>query len=146
MKTDIHPDDYDLIDYINQLREGICEAYTGIIQGLRGDKKGMRLFSCNLRLQWINWLPVARPLCALLVTLPKTKIEQKLSLVALSEFLGRMVEFLELTFSDLALSFRGLVRNSFANQHIQQLIDDCAESDTPETKDTANWVRQVMQG
>lgn len=36
--TQVHvdPSDYDMADYLNELRESVLEAYTGIIQGLKG--------------------------------------------------------------------------------------------------------------
>lgn len=29
--------DFEMVDYLCELREGVLEAYTGIVQGLRGD-------------------------------------------------------------------------------------------------------------
>ncbi len=36
--------DYEMIDYVNVLREGILEAYTGIVQGFKADGKANLLF------------------------------------------------------------------------------------------------------
>ncbi|XP_076631507.1 importin subunit beta Fs(2)Ket isoform X1 [Colletes latitarsis] len=36
-QANVDRNDYDMIDYLNELREGVLEAYTGIVQGFRGD-------------------------------------------------------------------------------------------------------------
>ncbi|CAH0557204.1 unnamed protein product [Brassicogethes aeneus] len=36
-QAQVDRNDYDMIDYLNELREGVLDAYTGILQGLKGD-------------------------------------------------------------------------------------------------------------
>ena len=37
-----------MVDYLNELREGCLEAYTGIIQGLKGDQENVHRKRCML--------------------------------------------------------------------------------------------------
>ena len=37
--TKVDQSNPDLVDYLQQLREGVFEAYTGVLQGLRDDNK-----------------------------------------------------------------------------------------------------------
>jgi importin subunit beta-1 len=46
--TDLVQLDYDLVDYVSQLREGILEAYTGIVTGLKKTPKGKGSSNCRL--------------------------------------------------------------------------------------------------
>lgn len=39
-----NPLDYDIVDYVSQLREGILEAYTGIVTGFKKTEKGAFFF------------------------------------------------------------------------------------------------------
>ena len=43
--------DYDMLDYLNELREGCLEAYTGIVQGLKGDAEAEINRKYHLHLQ-----------------------------------------------------------------------------------------------
>ena len=36
-----------MMEYLNELREGCLEAYTGIVQGLKGDKEGVINRECS---------------------------------------------------------------------------------------------------
>ncbi|KAK2582207.1 hypothetical protein KPH14_004559 [Odynerus spinipes] len=36
-QANVDRNDYDMVDYLNELREGVLEAYTGIVQGFRGE-------------------------------------------------------------------------------------------------------------
>ena len=50
--------DYDLVDYVGQLREGILEAYTGIVTGLKKTEKS-KPFIIYTKMFYSNALPLS---------------------------------------------------------------------------------------
>uniref|UniRef100_A0A2K5PJD0 Importin N-terminal domain-containing protein n=1 Tax=Cebus imitator TaxID=2715852 RepID=A0A2K5PJD0_CEBIM len=42
-QAQVDKSDYDMVDYLNELRESCLEAYTGIVQGLKGDQENVHL-------------------------------------------------------------------------------------------------------
>ncbi|KAM9660258.1 LOW QUALITY PROTEIN: importin subunit beta-1-like [Trichechus inunguis] len=40
-QAQVDKSDYDMVDYLNELREGCLEAYTGIVQGLKGHQENV---------------------------------------------------------------------------------------------------------
>jgi len=118
----VDPNDYDLVDYLNQLREGIFEAYTGIIQGLRTDNVAD------------NFLPYVNHVVAFVgfVANDQTRSES-VSRAALG------------VAGDIAHALGSKVKAALT-QHafVKALINDCLNSDNEASQDVAKWVKDVI--
>ncbi|KAG6857029.1 hypothetical protein H0H87_010702 [Tephrocybe sp. NHM501043] len=117
-----NPLDYDLVDYVGQLREGILEAYTGIVTGLKKTPKVEIL------------LPYAQDLLHLIQRC-LTDEERTDSLVRLCYGL----------LGDLADSFpNGQLKQLLLNQWIASELRSKNRM-PPETKKTMRWAREMVK-
>lgn len=51
LNVQVDKSDYEMIDYLNELRDGCLEAYTGIVQGLKGDNENVPI-NPDVKLVW----------------------------------------------------------------------------------------------
>lgn len=126
MKTQLTEDDYELIDYLNQLREAICVAYTGINQGMRADNKADKMNPYfNDIMQFVLHIATEKQ-C--------------------SESVKRSACGIV---GDMVVSF-GLPKVKPAVQHdqIQQLLVECQQTAdySKETRELATWALQLSRG
>jgi len=121
-QTTVDPNDYDLVDYLNQLREGIFEAFTGIIQGLRSDN----VADPNL-LQFvphiINFVGFVHQDSARSESVTRGAIG---------------------VLGDIAHSLGPKVKHHLTQNFVKSLINECIKSDDPQTKDVAQWAKDVI--
>lgn len=120
--TTAYENDDDMIDYVNQLRETILEAYTGIFQGLRDG----------------NLLPLLVPHLNSVVTF--------LQMLAVDPnrdepVLGRAVGLI----GDISQMMGPTMREELKKDYIKALIQDALDSGDESLMETARWAMTVIQ-
>jgi len=115
--------DLDLVDYVNQLREDIFEAYTTIIQALRSDEKA-DLF-----------LPFVENVLNFVDRVWNDSTRTEAVTRGAVGVLG-----------DLAHALGPKVKNYLQNSMVQSILTECANSTNQQTKDVANWAKQIIFG
>jgi len=116
-------DDFDLVDYMNALREGILEAYTGIIQGLRADKKSGAIF------------PHINPIMQLIAHVASDHRR--------SEGCSRTAVGI---IGDLVLGLGQRVRPAVSQQFVSQLVQQTFQTATSdETREAADFTGSILK-
>jgi len=127
-QAQVDKNDFDMVDYLNELRDACLEAYTGIIQGLKGeDEKNVN--------EEVN---VVQPHLEHIITFLgqiATDAERTDSLVGAScGLLG-----------DMCTTFGTQMVQAVDNQTFQDLLQEGRRSKTPKTKTLAVWASKTIR-
>jgi len=117
-------DDDDLIDYVNMLREGILEAYTGIIQGLKdGNRTDLLLPYVDAIMGFLEMLASDR----------KNDYD--------NEVLGKAVGLV----GDIGSSLGAQIKEQIRQPYVMELLKEGHATGDATIVDTCNWASQVVQ-
>jgi len=113
--------DDELVDYLNQLREGIFEAYTGIIQGLRTDNQA-DLF-----------LPHVQYVVSFVGHVFQDSSRSDAVTRGAIGVLG-----------DIGHSLGSKVKQQLHQDFVRALIQECTQTDSDSTREVAQWAQEVI--
>lgn len=113
--------DDELVDYLNQLREGIFEAYTGILQGLRTDNQAEQF------LTHVNYV----------VSFVGHVYQDNTRSDAVTRGAIGVL-------GDMAHALGAKVKPTLHQDFVKALIQECTTSDSDATRDVALWVQDVV--
>lgn len=122
--TQAPEDDEDLIDYVNVLRQSILEAYTGIVQGLKGGNK-LNLF-----------MPYVSSIITFLQQLSSDPNRDDGVLKAAVALIGDIAQ---------AMGQAPEVRNQINQPFVAQMLRDASASPSDGTREIANWASGAVQ-
>lgn len=121
--TQAPDDDDDLIEYVNVLRQSILEAYTGIVQGLKGGNK-LQLF-----------VPYVTSILQFLQQLAADPNRDDGVLKAAIALVGDIAQ---------AMGSEAGIKNQIRQPFVEQLLNDGAKSPSESTREIAAWARQQI--
>eukprot|EP00529_Nitzschia_sp_RCC80_P000240 CAMPEP_0113495280 /NCGR_PEP_ID=MMETSP0014_2-20120614/29532_1 /TAXON_ID=2857 /ORGANISM="Nitzschia sp." /LENGTH=864 /DNA_ID=CAMNT_0000389181 /DNA_START=9 /DNA_END=2603 /DNA_ORIENTATION=- /assembly_acc=CAM_ASM_000159 len=122
--TQVPPDDEDLIEYLNLLRESILEAYVGIVQGLRDG---------NILSEFYPYVD------QIFTFLEQIATDPNRDEYVLSKAVGLVGDFAQL--------MGPVIRDTIMNKQpvVQKLLNDATSSSDQSLVETGTWARQVVQ-
>jgi importin subunit beta-1 len=117
------PNDYELVDYVNQLREGIIEAYVGIVTGMRTGQKGPVV---------LPWVPT------ILELIHRSMVDEERPETVFKLALGLI--------GDLAETFpNGEIRDLLLEEWLVNTLKSKNRGIGPETKRTLKWAKEMVR-
>ncbi|MFH4979402.1 hypothetical protein AB6A40_006111 [Gnathostoma spinigerum] len=116
------PDDYDKVEYVEQLRESCVEAFTGIVQGMRSSEKALSVLTLQVpnMLAFVEAIASSNP--------PESLIG------ATSGLIG-----------DLVSSFGSIVLPHVGSQSITTMLSHGRRSKAAKTKSLAVWATKEIR-
>uniref|UniRef100_A0A0N5AV98 Importin N-terminal domain-containing protein n=1 Tax=Syphacia muris TaxID=451379 RepID=A0A0N5AV98_9BILA len=127
-------DDYDKIEYVEQLQESCVEAYTGIIQGVKGSERDLQLL-----LQHV-------PAILLLVNNIASGESPESLIGAASGFSELVVYNLGIVLiGDLVTAFGAVVLPSVDNHNVSAMLTRGRRSKSARTKSLAVWATKEIR-
>jgi len=116
------PRDDDMVAFVGQLRQGILEAFTGILQGLRTDKQA-DLF--------LPWVPMIVDFAG------RVYADQTHSQSVMTAAIGVL--------GDMAHALGSKVRSFLVQDFVQKLINESAQAEDDSMRDTAQWAQELIR-
>lgn len=120
-KTKVPAHDDEMLEYLNVLRENICEAYTGILQGLKTEKPDIFLTYVSQVLEFIHM--VAQ--------------DQNMDEAVCRACVG--------VIGDLANVFGKKAATLTTNQYVTQMVANATQSEDEATRDAGRWTMAQLQ-
>ena len=120
-QTPLDKNDHDMLDYVHELRENVLEAYTGIIQGLKGDNE-----QPNPQIQLMQ--PQLSFIMRFILAVAEDQDVPDSLIAAAAGLIG-----------DLCTAFSALVLPLIDADPVQQLLLKGKRCRTNKTKTLSNW-------
>lgn len=119
--------DYDMVEYLNELRESVLEAYTGIIQGLKGADK------------------VPNPDIKLMEPHVTSIIQFVVTIAQDPEISDSIIAIMAGLIGDLCAAFGTPLLTLLDNEHILKLLQDGRKSRIARTKQLSGWASKEIK-
>jgi len=136
-------DDYDEVEFVNSLREGIFETYTGIVQGLRIDNQAaafepyiepLVLFIESIWDDPNRSEGISNGIIGVLGFVRFPYNTQKKNCAYWFTYLSR----------DLAQTFQSRLKPIFEREGVKKVIQECRESPDPKIKEIGKWTYKLV--